>query len=177
MKNKAIFLDRDGVINIDKGYVHTIKDFIFYKDIFKALSLIPKEYKVIVVTNQAGIAKGLYTEKEFMKLTDWMLKKFKEKGIKIDKVYHCPHHTEGTITKYKKVCDCRKPNTGMLKKAQKDFNLDLKQCWLIGDHENDIIAGEKTKTKTILIDRKDKNITKNVKAKNLLKAISLILKS
>lgn len=174
-KNKAIFLDRDGVINIDKGHVHKIKDFVFYKDTFKAISLIPKEYKIIIVTNQAGIAKGMYTEKQFLELTNWMLKKFKSKGIKIDKVYYCPHHPEGSIKKYTKKCNCRKPNPGMLKKAAKDFNLDFKKSWLIGDHEKDIIAGKKAKTKTILIDRVNEKHNKTITTKDLIAAVKLII--
>lgn len=172
IKNKAIFLDRDGVINIDKGHVHTIKDFVFYKDVFKALLLIPKEYKIIIVTNQAGIAKGLYTEKQFLELTEWMLKKLKDKGIKIDKVYHCPHHPEGTIEKYTKVCNCRKPKPGMLKKAQKDFNLNLKQCWLIGDKMTDIKAGRTVGCKCILLKR-----IATAKKLSLLQAILTIQKA
>lgn len=174
-KNKAIFLDRDGVINIDKGHVHTIKNFVFYKDVFKALSLIPKEYKIIIVTNQAGIAKGLYTEKQFEKLTDWMLKKLKDKGIKIVKVYFCPHHPEGSVTKYIKKCNCRKPSPGMLKKAAKDFSLNLKKCWMIGDNKKDIMAGNKAKTKTILVDRANKKHNKTITTKNLLAAVKLII--
>ncbi|MFA6550210.1 MAG: HAD family hydrolase [Candidatus Gracilibacteria bacterium] len=151
MKNRAVFLDRDGVINKDKDHVYKIEDIEFYNDVFLALRRLPLYLKKIIVTNQAGIAKGLYAEKDYNVLTEWMIKRFENHNIKIDNVYFCPHHPEGVIKKYKKVCKCRKPNIGMFKKAEKDFNLDLKKCWLIGDKLSDILAGKKAGCKTILV--------------------------
>lgn len=165
---KAIFFDRDGVINIDKHHVYKVEDFIFYKDVFKAIPLLSKFFLKIIVTNQAGIAKKLYTEKDFTKLTKWMLKELKSKKITINKVYHCPHYEN---------CSCRKPKPGMIKAAAKDLNIDLKQSWLIGDKETDIIAGKKAGCKTILLTR-TKNIHKktlaNFEVKTLLQAVKII---
>jgi len=136
---KALFLDRDGVINIDRGHVFRSEDFEFTPGIFDLCKkYLDKQYLIIVVTNQARIARGVCTEADFMKLTDWMVEEFRRNGIQIAKVYHCPHHPDITGP-----CDCRKPNPGMLLKAVKDFNLDISQCILIGDKETDLEAGRR----------------------------------
>ena len=135
--NKALFIDRDGVINIDKVHVFLRKDFGFTPGIFDLCwSYLDKGFLIIVITNQAGIAKGIYTEDDFLKLTDWMIGEFKNKGITISKVYHCPHHPDFTGQ-----CECRKPKPGMILKAKKEFDLDLSQSVLIGDKESDLQAG------------------------------------
>ena len=144
MKTKAVFLDRDGVINEEKGYVHKIEDFHFFSYTFSALKKIPKRYKKIIITNQSGISRGMYSQTDFEKLNSWMLSKLEENEIKIDKVYFCPHHPD-------KNCLCRKPKTGLLMQAQKEFNLDLKNSWLIGDKTSDILAGKNAGCKTILV--------------------------
>jgi histidinol-phosphate phosphatase family domain/HAD-superfamily hydrolase, subfamily IIIA len=135
--NKALFIDRDGVINIDKGHVFLKEDFEFSPGIF----VLCRKYSdagflIIVITNQAGIAKGIYTEKDFLKLTEWMTGEFKKNGIIISKVYFCPHHPDITGS-----CDCRKPKPGMILKAKEEFDLDLSESVLIGDMENDLQAG------------------------------------
>ena len=136
---KALFLDRDGVINIDKGHVCQIEDFEFTPRIFDLCRKYQDEgYIIIVVTNQARIAKGICTENDFEKLTFWMVDQFKQNGITISKVYHCPHHPDITGP-----CNCRKPNPGMLLDAIKDFDLDISQCILIGDKETDLEAGRR----------------------------------
>ena len=137
--NKALFLDRDGVINIDKGHVFRSEDFEFTPGIFDFCKKYQdRHYMIIVVTNQARIAKGICTEDDFEKLTVWMVEQFRTKGIRIAKVYHCPHHPDITGP-----CNCRKPNPGMLLKAIKDFDLDNSQCILIGDKETDLEAGRR----------------------------------
>jgi D-glycero-D-manno-heptose 1,7-bisphosphate phosphatase len=136
--HKALFLDRDGVINIDKGYVHKIVDFIFTDHIFKIISHFQKKgYLIVVVTNQSGIARGFYSEQDFLDLTDWMINEFSLKGIRIEKVYFCPHHPDFDI-----VCNCRKPSPGMILKATKDLNIDLENSILIGDNQSDLDAGQ-----------------------------------
>lgn len=135
--NKALFLDRDGVINVDKNYVHTIEDFEFMPNIFELCrEYIQKGFIIIVITNQAGIARGFYTHEQFKILTDWMIGQFKDHGITISHVYYCPHHPDFTGE-----CDCRKPNPGMILQAAKEFNIDLSQSVLIGDKESDCQAG------------------------------------
>ncbi|MFW0714221.1 D-glycero-alpha-D-manno-heptose-1,7-bisphosphate 7-phosphatase [Pedobacter sp. N23S346] len=137
--NKALFLDRDGVINIDHGYVYKIENFFFTDEIFK----IAKHYQdqgflIIVVTNQSGIARGYYTEGDFYSLTAWMVQKFLDQHIEIAKVYHCPHHPD-----FDGPCSCRKPMPGMILSAKAEFDLDLPNSVLIGDNKTDIEAGKK----------------------------------
>jgi len=137
--NKALFLDRDGVINADKGHVYLKEHFEFLPGIFETCrKYASQEYHIIIVTNQAGIAKGIYTEEDFDLLTEWMVNQFSNEGITISKVYHCPHHPE-----IDGICECRKPEPGMLLQAIKDFNLDISECVLIGDKETDLEAGRR----------------------------------
>lgn len=149
---KAVFLDRDGVINIDKGYVHRIEDFEFYPNVFEALRRLQNAgYKLFIVTNQSGIAVGYYTEDDFLKLTEYMLDKFEKEGIKIEKVYYCPHHENGIVEGYSIKCDCRKPESGMIRQAIEEFDVDPSQSFLIGDKENDILAAHKEGIKAALV--------------------------
>ncbi len=139
---KAIFLDRDGVINLEKNYVHSIDDFTFIEGVFKACRVFQKYgYLLVVITNQSGIARGYYSENDFHVLSDWMLGQFEMNGIKISRVYYCPHHPVHGIGSYKIKCSCRKPKPGLLFKAKKDFNIDLAGSILVGDMESDIEAG------------------------------------
>ena len=135
--NKALFIDRDGVINVDKVHVFRKEDFEFLEGIFDLCrEYINNGYLIIVITNQAGIAKGLYTEVDFIELTRWMSGQFHDRGIIISKVYYCPHHPDITGQ-----CECRKPAPGMILQAVKEFNLDISECILIGDKESDLQAG------------------------------------
>jgi D-glycero-D-manno-heptose 1,7-bisphosphate phosphatase len=134
---KALFLDRDGVINVDKHHTYLKEEFEFSDGIFDLCrEYSDSGYIIIVVTNQAGIAKGIYSEEDFNELTDWMVSQFLVNGVMISKVYYCPHHPDITGP-----CDCRKPNPGMLLRAIKEFDLDITECVLIGDKENDLEAG------------------------------------
>ncbi len=133
-QNKALFLDRDGVINYDKGYVCKIEDFEFVKGIFETLDYFQKKgFKLFIVTNQSGIGRGYYTLKDFEILNEWMLKELEKRGIKIERVYFCPHAPE-------EGCFCRKPNIGMFQKAFKEFKIDKKSSWMIGDKLSDTKA-------------------------------------
>ena len=139
---KAVFLDRDGVINQDTSYVHKISDFHFLPGVFQACRDINRAgFVIIIVTNQAGIGRGLYTEEDFSVLCEWMLDCFKSENIEITNIYHCPHHPVHGLGDYKVECDCRKPNPGMLKRAIRDHNIDPKRSYLIGDKLSDIQAG------------------------------------
>ena len=138
MSQKALFLDRDGVINIEKNYIYKIKDFEFIEGIFELCLYFQKlGFIIIVVTNQSGIARGMYSQEDFLTLTSWMKDKFKEQGIKISEVYFCPHHPDISGE-----CSCRKPLPGMLIEAEETFNLDLENSLLVGDSERDIQAAK-----------------------------------
>ncbi len=135
---RALFLDRDGVINFDYGYVHKISDFKFRPEIFEicqtALSL---KYKIIVVTNQAGIGRGIFTENDFLILCKYMISIFKKYKIHITDIYHCPFHPKEGKNKFFKESFDRKPNPGMLIKASIDHNLKLEDSIMIGDKVSD----------------------------------------
>ncbi len=136
---KALFLDRDGTINIEKNYVFKIEDFVFRDGIFELVkAFFTKGYLIFVVTNQSGLARGYYTEEEYQCLTEWMVGQFREQGISVTKVYHCPHHPDITG-----VCSCRKPEPGMLLKAIDEYQLDPSLCVMIGDKELDLEAGRR----------------------------------
>ena len=135
--NKALFLDRDGVINVEKNYLHKIEDFEFIDGIFELCRHYQQQgFLIIVVTNQSGIDRGYYSEEDFEKLTVWMIKAFKKEDVVITHVYHCPHHPDISGP-----CECRKPNPGMLLQAAKTYQIDLMESLLIGDKERDIEAG------------------------------------
>ncbi|MES2677064.1 MAG: D-glycero-beta-D-manno-heptose 1,7-bisphosphate 7-phosphatase [Pseudomonadota bacterium] len=144
IKHKALFLDRDGVINIDHGYVGKKEDFHFIDGIFELCQKAQNAgYLIIIVTNQAGIAKGYYSEEQFLELTKWIEGEFLKHNIKITKTYYCPYHIEGVVEKYKQDSFDRKPNPGMLLKAIKEFNIDPVKSVMIGDKESDILAAER----------------------------------
>jgi D-glycero-D-manno-heptose 1,7-bisphosphate phosphatase len=137
--NKALFIDRDGVINVDKVHVYRKEDFEFTDGIFDLCGRYSdKGYIILVMTNQAGIAKGFYNEEDFKKLTQWMTEQFRDRGIIISKVYYCPHHPD-----IDGPCQCRKPAPGMILQGVKDFDLDISECVLIGDKESDLEAGRR----------------------------------
>ena len=158
MSKNALFLDRDGVINIDHGYVHKKENFDFIDGIFDLVGNANKKgYLIVVVTNQAGIGRGLYTEEIFHSLTNWMIKKFFDNGSRIDSVYFSPYHPEFGIGKYRKVSNCRKPAPGMILQAKKDLNIDLEKSLLIGDSLKDMEAAKAAGVGKSLFFRKDNN--------------------
>ena len=152
MIQKALFLDRDGVINVDHGYVHKVKDFQFIEGIFEFCRLAAyKGYLLFVITNQAGIGRGYYTEFDFDFLTNWMCKKFLADNVRISKVYYSPFHPVFGLGRYKKDDESRKPNPGMILQAADEFNLDLKESVLIGDKNTDIQAGQNAGVQTNIL--------------------------
>ena len=142
-KNKAVFLDRDGVVNVDRGYVHCREDFHFQEGIFQLCRAAQTlDYLLVIATNQAGIGRGYYSELRFLELTEWMVRKFAEQEIEIARVYYCPYHPIHGVGRYKYDSPDRKPKPGMLLRAQADFDLDLKSSVLIGDKLSDIHAAQ-----------------------------------
>jgi D-glycero-D-manno-heptose 1,7-bisphosphate phosphatase len=147
----ALFLDRDGVINVDHGYVHRPEDFEFMPGIFELVRVANKQgYLVIVVTNQAGIGRGYYSESQFQSLTHWMKECFRREGALIDAVYFCPFHPEHGIGKYRRESECRKPAPGMLLQAQNDFGIELSKSILLGDKPSDMLAGRTAGVGTLI---------------------------
>ena len=143
MGKAAVFLDRDGVINVEKDYVYTIDEFEFIEDSIEALKIIQdKGYALVVVTNQSGIARGYYTEEDFLKLTEWMDWCLIDRGVTLDGIYYCPHHPEKGIGKYKVDCNCRKPTAGLIFDAVKQLDIDLGRSVMVGDKVSDIECGK-----------------------------------
>jgi len=140
---RALFLDRDGVINVNHGHVGTVDRFEFIPGAFElAREANRRGYLVIVVTNQAGIAKGYYSEQQFLDLMSWMGGEFEKRHAHIDGVYYCPHHPEAGLGPYKQACACRKPAPGMLLSAANERQIDLRQSIFIGDSETDRQAAD-----------------------------------
>jgi D-glycero-D-manno-heptose 1,7-bisphosphate phosphatase len=155
--NKAVFLDRDGTIirEFHQGGrdLTNISQVKLYHNVPRALKLLQQSgYKLIVITNQSLIARGIIPERQLMLIHQYLKKLLSKKGIKIDAIYYCPHHpTKGIIKRYSRICSCRKPQTGLIKKAIKDFHIDPKQSFFIGDTLRDKQAAEKMGIKFVLI--------------------------
>lgn len=140
---KAAFFDRDGVINIDYGFVGKIENYDLIEGVASSLKeLKDKGYLLVLVTNQSGIARGKYTESDFFKVTSFMQANLSLYDACFDGIYFCPHHPEAPIEKYRCVCECRKPKSGMFKSAAADLGIDLKSSIMIGDHASDLIAAK-----------------------------------
>lgn len=172
---KAVFLDRDGTINnYEPPYISKIKDFKFLPGALSALQKLSKtDYKIFIITNQSGIGRGYFKKADLEKLHKWMLNQMKKRTIRLDKVYYCSHKSEDN-------CSCRKPATGMLEKAMREFNISLSKSWVVGDRETDVRTGKEANTKTIKIGPKipQKNkIQPDFYAKNLSEAINIIIKA
>lgn len=139
---KAAFIDRDGVINEERDYVYRVQDFQVLPGVFDGMRLLRQNgWTLVVVTNQAGIARGLYTEADYAALTAHMRSLFAAEGAPLDAVYHCPHHPTAGLGPYRIDCDCRKPRPGMLLRAAADLGLTLAESVIVGDKESDLEAG------------------------------------
>jgi histidinol-phosphate phosphatase family protein len=179
--NKAIFLDRDGTINNDDtGYTYKLEDFKLLPGVIEALNLLKNDFKFFIITNQSGIGRGYYTLDDANKFNQKMLKEFEKENIKVEKIYICPHTPE-------EKCSCRKPSVKFIKEAEKEFGIDLKKSWIIGDHPWDVGMKEKSGCRAIYVltghgekhkdDLEKNNIKPDFIAKNLLEASEFILKN
>lgn len=194
MKNKAVFLDRDGVINeviyhkemgiIDSPF--TVEQFKLLPKVAEAINIFHDlGFRVIVVSNQPGMAKYHFSIDVFEKIREKMNAELKKDDAEVDAEYYCFHHPYATVKKYKKICNCRKPKPGMLQKGAEEHNIDLSKSWMIGDGITDIAAGQTAGCKTILIGRmkcdlckimEDEKVKPDYIKPNLYKA-SLIIKT
>jgi D-glycero-D-manno-heptose 1,7-bisphosphate phosphatase len=168
MTIKTIFLDRDGVINKETGYLHKIEDFKFINGVFEACQHYEQlGYKIVIVTNQSGISRGHYSEDDFRNITDWMITQFNKNNIQILDTFHCPHLPDSG-------CNCRKPKPGMLLEAKKKYNINMLESWMIGDKETDITAAISSGIiNTILVKSGHKINEADSRAKFIIDSINL----
>lgn len=173
--HKAVFLDRDGVINKEVGYLNNPAKFEFLPRAIQALKKIfDSEYKIVVVTNQSGVSRGYFTKEILRRIHDKMTDMLTVEGVSIDGIYFCPHHPDDG-------CSCRKPETGLIIKASKELDIDLNGSFFIGDTTGDILTGKNAGLKTILVETghggKDGrvNIKPDYTASDLLAAAEIIL--
>ena len=146
-QNKAIFLDRDGVINKEVSYLSDPEKFEFIEGSIEALKILKqKRFLLIIITNQAGIAKGFFTKETLTAIHNKMKRILKKNSIQLDDIYYCPHHPE-----FSGSCDCRKPNPGMILKAQSKYNINLTKSYMVGDTLKDIQTGIAARCKTVLV--------------------------
>lgn len=159
MSERALFLDRDGVVNVEIGYLHRREDVEFVPGIFSLCRTAMRlGYRLVIVTNQAGIARGYYDEAAFEALMDWMRERMRAEGVELDAVYFCPYHPEHGIGDYKREHEDRKPGTGMLRKAMKELEISLADSVMVGDRCSDIAAANSAGLRqAFLLDGTDKS--------------------
>ncbi|WP_406667135.1 D-glycero-beta-D-manno-heptose 1,7-bisphosphate 7-phosphatase [Gallaecimonas sp. GXIMD1310] len=161
----AVFLDRDGVINVDHGYVSRIDDFEFIEGVFEAARAFKAMgYLVVVITNQSGIARGMFSEDSFAELTQWMDWNFDDNGVVLDGIYYCPHHPDKGIGEYRQDCNCRKPKPGMLLEAQGDLDIDMGRSVFVGDKADDMRAADAAGVATKVLVRTGKAVTEDAQS-------------
>lgn len=174
--NKAVFIDRDGTLNEDPGYVHKLEDLKLYDGVIEGLHLL-KDFKLFIITNQSGIGRGYYKEEDMHKFNERLLKELSKNNIKIEKIYFCPHTPE-------EECECRKPTTKFIDQARQDYNLNLNESWVIGDHPYDVIMAKNAGCSSVYVltghgnrHLKELEDTPAYTAENLLGAAKYILMS
>lgn len=168
MKNKVVFLDRDGTINVDFGFVHEVEKLEFTEGAITGLKkLYDAGYKLIIVTNQSGIGRSYYSENDFKIFNNYLETELKKYGIIIEKTYYCPHVSSDN-------CNCRKPKLALFEKAIFEYNVDLKNSYVIGDRKRDLIISDSTPITPIMVFNSSKEY---ISKKNLLEAADYILKN
>jgi histidinol-phosphate phosphatase family protein len=178
-KSKAIFLDRDGTIIEDKNYTFKVEDLELLPGVIKGLKLLQKYFIFFIITNQSGIGRGYYTVADFHKFNDHLIKQLEEHSIKIEKTYFCPHLKEDN-------CECRKPKTKFIDTTVSEYNIDIKNSWMIGDHPSDVLCGINAGCKTVFLltghgqehiqDLEKNGISPNIIASSFYEATKEILK-
>ncbi len=178
--DNAVYLDRDGTLVHDSGYVHKVGDFKLLPGVAKGLKQLSKSFVFFIITNQSGIGRGIHTENDMHNFNGKLVSELKKEGIEIKKIYYCPHTPED-------LCGCRKPSTKYIKESAKEFGIDIKNSWVIGDHPNDAEMGIKAGCKTVyLLTGHGKKHFKSLKgngikpdfiAKNFWEAAEFIMKN
>ncbi|URZ03564.1 D-glycero-beta-D-manno-heptose 1,7-bisphosphate 7-phosphatase [Clostridium felsineum] len=180
--NKAVFIDRDGTINVEKNYLYKIEDFEFIEGTREAIKILNDNgYKVVVITNQAGVARGYYTEEDVKKLHEFIQEELKKCDAHVDAFYYCPHHPIDGKGKYKTDCDCRKPKDGLYKKAIQDINIDVEKSYAVGDKISDLLPALSNKIEAFLVmtgyGQKERNIREEINIiQNLYSFVTEIVK-
>lgn len=147
-ENKAVFFDRDGTLNVDTHYLHLAEDFIWTPEARQAIKYCnDKGYKVIIITNQSGVARGYYPESDITDVHVWMNQKLAAIGAHLDAIYFCPHYKEGKVLRYVRECECRKPSPKMVLDAAQDFSINLAESYFVGDSEKDMICAQRAGVK------------------------------
>jgi D-glycero-D-manno-heptose 1,7-bisphosphate phosphatase len=149
---RGLILDRDGVVNVDTGYLHKVEECRFVDGIFDmARAFAARGFRIIVATNQSGIGRGYFGDAEFHRLMDWMKDEFRRHGAAIDAVYHCPDHPTEGVGLYRRENPWRKPGPGMILQAAADLGLDLSRSWCVGDKPSDVAAGRAAGVGTLVL--------------------------
>jgi len=181
MSQKAVFLDRDGVINREVDNLRSLKQLRLLPGAAEAIKKINKlGFLAIVITNQPVIARGWLTEKELNEIHAVLIRRLNKRGAKLDAIYYCPHHPNANLPKYRLRCQCRKPNMGLVRQAIKHFYINPKKSFMVGDTIPDIVMGKRAKLKTILLKTAGFKNHRGYKArpdfisKNLLSAVNVI---
>ena len=153
MKSRALFLDRDGTLVHPRRYPSRPQDLRLYDGIGPGLRTLQEAgFRLVIITNQAGIARGYFTEADLQRMHEYLAEELSQLGVRLDAVYYCPHHPQGVIPELAVRCDCRKPQPGMLLRAATELDLDLSSSWFVGDILDDIEAGNRAGCRTILVD-------------------------
>ena len=154
MSQHALFLDRDGTLVHASHYPSRPEQLRLYDNIGPALRVLQQEhnFRLVVITNQAGIARGYFTEADLQRMHDYLTHELETLGVHVDGIYHCPHHPEGVVEELAFRCECRKPQPGMLLQAARELDLDLEHSWFVGDILDDVEAGNRANCNTVLVD-------------------------
>lgn len=169
----AVFLDRDGVLTKEKSYVCTTEGLEVFPYAYDCIQKMKdRGFYTIVVTNQSGVARGLFTEEDLCRMNRYLRQK-----TGVDAIYYCPHHPKGEISEYRKECHCRKPDTGMIEQACRDYQIDISRSFMVGDRAGDIIAGQRAGLRTILLESGygTERLEKDVKPDYILKDLRMVL--
>ncbi|MGC9209622.1 MAG: D-glycero-alpha-D-manno-heptose-1,7-bisphosphate 7-phosphatase [Nitrososphaeria archaeon] len=168
-KMPAVFLDRDGTINVDCPYCSNPEDVLLYEDALKAIADLSRDHLIIVVTNQSGIGRGYFTSKDLSEVDRRIVEEVERAGGKIDAIYYCPHRPD-------EGCRCRKPGTGLIEEALSDFEVDLRKSWVVGDDEKDAEMARRAGIRAILL-RREGSGESAFKASDMREALKLIRES